>query len=196
MRINKDEYEEYQNLKKWAKREGVLRSAKDITRLEDDIDLPIKNCVGMFALLGCKPMYSCCGFDYDGQPIHKSHQYGRPYFILGSGKRTTQIAFDFSQIKSNWFFRPGQNGTAILELHAGMNPYWRKEDCIHFAEECSSNIGWLEKTLWLGEPSMADCIELIDTNSIVKKHIKFWQYPPKESWLVYKSEVYQKLHES
>jgi hypothetical protein len=54
----------------------VLASEETIQNLEDDIDKPMKLIVGAAALIGAKPQWSCCGFNYDGQPAHKDHVYG------------------------------------------------------------------------------------------------------------------------
>jgi hypothetical protein len=189
MEITEEEYQQYEDLKRWAKREGVLKSAKETENLEDDIDEPVKICVAMFALLGCNPVYSCCGFDYSGQPYHKSHQYGRPYFILSSNASSTNIIFELSKLKSNWVASPNTRSYVNLELMAGKNPHWRKEECIHFSEECVIAIGQMELFLRRFEGRMIESIVLIDTNSISKKHHKYWQYPPKSPWHIQKKDV-------
>ena len=193
-KISDEQLEEYEQLKKWARRERVFQSAKEITRLEDDIDAPIKNCVGMFALLGCFPVYSCCGFDYSGQPFHKSHQYGRPYFILKASQRVDDVLLILSKQKTFWYATP--NGKFVnLEAMAGMNPYWRMEECIHFAEECVILIGWMENFLRRCSRSMMDEIVLEDTNYKAKQDLRFWQYPPKEPWIVRKSDFFNEKND-
>jgi hypothetical protein len=191
--ITNEQFEEYEKLKKWAKREGVLKSARDVTKLEDDIDAPIKNCVGMLALLGCEPTYSCCGFDYTGQPFHKSHQYGRPYIIMRSNSRT----LDFVQIllhqKSTWYVDTIDKNFCAVQVMCGMNPYWRKEECIHFAEECVIAISWLEKILFQLKTVMFPRIVIEDTNQSVKNDIEYWQYPPKSPWIVELSDIEESL---
>ncbi len=187
-KITDEEFNEYQSLIKWAKREKVYKSAKDTTRLEDDIDEPVKNCVAMLALLGCQPVYSCCGFDYTGQPFHKSHQYGRPYFMLRASPRTDEFLIVLSKQKTIWFATP--NGFFVnIELMAGMNPHWRREECIHFSEECVLGIHWMERFLWNCRSGMLEEIVLEDTNNKVKMDVNYWQYPPKEPWLIKKSEI-------
>lgn len=184
-KITDEQFEEYKQLKKWAKREKVFKSAKEITKLEDDIDTPIKNCVGMFALLGCQPKYSCCGFDYIGQPFHKSHQYGRPYFILKSNQRTISIIFEMQKRRSVWVASPGSDRHfTYLEIVAEMNPHWRQHECIHFSEECVIGIEWLERFLWSAKGYMKDSVVLKDTNAEIKEYNKNWQYPPKEPWFI------------
>jgi hypothetical protein len=157
--------------------------------LEDDIDDPIKNCVAMFALLGCQPFYSCCGFDYNKQPFHKSHQYGRPYIILADTERTAEVLTILSKQRTVWYAEKGARGWVNLQVMAEMNPHWRKEECVHFAEECAIAIRWLERFLFALKGAMLDSIVLEDTNSKAKKDNEYWQYPPKHSWTILLSEV-------
>lgn len=191
--ITDEQFSEYEQLKRWAKREMVFKSAKEITKLEDDIDKPIKNCVAMFALLGCQPFYSCCGFDYSKQPFHKSHQYGRPYIMLSDSERTAQILEILSRQKTVWYAEKGAQGYVNLQVMAGMNPHWRKEECIHFAEECVISIKWLECFLVVLKSGMLEEVVIEDTNLRAKKDLEYWQYPPKEPWVILRSEVFEKL---
>lgn len=190
MRITKEQYEEYVNLKRWAKREEVFKSAKDIKNLEDDIDEPIKLCVAMLALLGCEPVYCCCGFDYDGQPYHKAHQYGRPYIKMRANSHSVGF-LAISQKKLGMWYASGNNAFVDLQVMADMNPHWRKEECIHFAEECVISINRLEKILWSLKNSMKDIAILLDTNATASKQMRAWQYPPKKSWEIKKSHIEQ-----
>ncbi len=186
--ISDEDYEEYIAIKKWANTQEILKSAKSIENLEDDIDLPIKKCVAMLALLGCKPIYSCCGFDYDGQLFHKSHQYGRPYFVLTANNVSNQFIEFLMDKKTLWYVGQGNHPTWInLELMSGMNPHWRKEECIHFYEECLVGIIRLENILLQQTHLMTDTYELIDTNYLAKRTAKHWQYPPKNPWMIQKN---------
>jgi hypothetical protein len=185
--ISDQEYEEYLSLKNWISKQEILDSAKSITRLEDDIDAPVKKCVAMLALLGCEPVYSCCGFDYDGQPLHKSHQYGRPYFILTMSEKTVAFLDFLVRKKSTWYAVGGNHPKwTNVELMVGMNPHWRKEECIHFYEESLVGILQMEKILIGLHSYMAESVELVDTNYKAKTQAKHWQYPPKEPWHIKK----------
>lgn len=188
--ISEEEYEEYLILKRWASKQKILQSAKSITNLEDDIDAPIKKSVAMFALLGCEPIYSCCGFDYEGQPIHKSHQYGRPYCILTTNEKT--LGFIELLLKKRTFWQAGRGNNpkwTNIELMVGMNPHWRREECIHFYEESLSGILQMESILKGLHPYMAEEVVLVDTNHLAKKQAKHWQYPPKEPWHIKRSLI-------
>lgn len=185
--ISDEEHNEYLELKKWADREKIMNSAKSIACLEDDIDLPIKKCVAMLALLGCGPVYSCCGFDYDKQPLHKAHQYGRPYFVLTANDISIQFIQFLYDKKTQWYIGQGNHPKWMnLEFMAGMNPHWRKEECIHFYEECLVGINRIENLLYQQKHIMKDEIELVDTNYLAKKSAKHWQYPAKEPWHIKK----------
>lgn len=187
--ITDKQYEEYKSLKRWAKREKVWTSADEIRCLKDDIDVPIRKSVAMLALLGLEPLFSCCGFDYRGQPYHKSHQYGEPYIMV----KENQISRKWMTFGGNgslgggWKIRKHVQNTLIIVLKVQGNPYWRKKDCIHFAEETVLGIALLEKGLQNLYEYFLPSWTLIDTNQNYKKMgVKHWQYPPKEPWLVEK----------
>jgi hypothetical protein len=188
--ITEKQYDEYVSLRRWAKREKVWVSAKGITKLEDDVDLPIKKCVAMCALLGLEPLFSCCGFDYDGQPYHKSHQYGEPYIMFKSNPKTLSLLTYPPNWKFGWLMRKHVQNTILLVLKVEGNPHWRKKDCIHFAEELVISIAWLERFLSFQKDAFLDEIILCDTNQNYKKSgVRFWQYPPKEDWVIQKEMI-------
>ena len=89
--ISDIEYSELQTLRSYCVREKNIASAKSMQKLENDIDMPMRTIVGMFALLGCKPLFSCCGFDYDSQPVHKTHEYGNAYVMLQNNSNVEQL---------------------------------------------------------------------------------------------------------
>lgn len=185
--ISNTEYELFQSLKEKADGIYNLSSAKKIKRLEDDIDEPIKRCVAMLALLQCEPKFSCCGFDYDGQPIHKSHQYGNPYITCHKNKFSEHI---LKLVSENNMWKIKKRGSEIIleEIITDKNgnPYWRSSSCIHFSEECVIAIACLERTLIQLKEYFSDSVSLFDTNVHNKRATKFWQYPPKESWTINK----------
>jgi len=191
--LTSQQYKEYQDLKEWAKREKVWESANSVTKLKDDIDLPIRKCVAMFALMQFEPVFSCCGFDYHGQMYHKSHQYGEPYFMFRTNSYNN-IWLDGAkehkgQFGYGWVIAPHVKGYTILVLKVQGNPHWRKEDCIHFAEEINIAIAHLESFILRNYSSVfLEEVMLQDTNQNYKKSgIRFWQYPAKEPWHIKKS---------
>ncbi|MBT4586155.1 hypothetical protein HN960_05150 [Candidatus Peregrinibacteria bacterium] len=185
MKISKEEYAEYQTLLKKSKYIYSRDSAKSIKSLEDDIDLPIKDCVAMLALIGCEPVFSCCGFDYDGQPLHKSHQLGYPYVRLTDNLYSEALLT--SPFKQGWTAKIF--GSQIsLELNTSMNPHWRKASCIHYSEEAVIGIQYLENLLHNNKHLFNDFVVLKDTNASHASELKFWQYPPKTPWTIYKED--------
>ena len=191
MRISKENYEEYQQLKEWYEKEEIKRSARETNRLEDDIDYPIRNCVAMLALLGCEPTFSCCGFDYEGQPIHKSHQYGEPYIRMKNN--IYSVSASTNMLKMGWWWNVVASEIS-LQWHAPSNPHWRSPKCIHFPEEMVGAIIYLESFLFSGKNNFRDVVVLSDTN---KKYHKYWQYPAKkEDWVIKKEDIIQSVTES
>ena len=184
--IKSSEYQEYQDLKNWAKKEKVWKSAQDTTELEDDIDLPIKYCVGAATLLGWQPSFSCCGFDYQGQPYHKYHQYDRPYLTLAMNPITKPLVEGDFRYRG-WVAKALSMNRIALEFITDMNPSWRTRDCIHSAEECAIECADLKMFFMAQEPNFQDKMTLHDTNSNYKPNgVSFWQYPPKTPWVVTK----------
>lgn len=186
--ISNSDYRLFVDLREKADGIYSFASAREIKNLEDDIDLPIKNCIAMLALLGCEPTFSCCGFDYQGQPAHKSHQLGFPYIRMKKNTMSIAISTDGLDFgKHGWTFREF-HGEILLELLTSMNPHWRNKSCIHYSEECVIGIDWLERKLFTGRGNFKDMVVLKDTNANHRAHLKFWQYPPKKPWTIYKSD--------
>lgn len=190
MKITKDEYEEYKKLKEWAEKQKVYQSVNSVVALEDDIDLPIRRSVAMVALLRCTPIFSCCGFDYEGQPFHKSHQYREPYIKMATDIMCTKLYTNLgiTLSKYGWHFRVNGPET-ILELVLPMNPHWNEDNCIHMSEECVIGIGNLEAILFTLKDEFAKEATIYDTNFVRRNVLRFWQYPPKQSWTVYKKNL-------
>jgi hypothetical protein len=187
--ITEKQYEEYKALKRWAKREKVWVSVNGIQNLEDDVDAPIKKCVAMCALLGLEPVFSCCGFDYHGQPYHKSHQYGEAYITLKKNRISEHwlTMGTGGKLIGGWVIRKHVQGTLALIHKVPGNPYWRKRDCIHFAEETALGIAYLERALLGLSENFFPAIVLEDTNQNYKKSgVRHWQYPPKKPWVIKK----------
>ena len=158
MKISKSDYKEFQKFKQ-------QKSVFDVENLEEDIDFPIRNVVAMCALAGMHPMFSCCGFDYHGQPTYKSHQYGEPYVMF---KRDQEMSLLFSfqtKLGFGWELQDRQSHV-LLNLKMPMNPYWRDPHSPHFSEEMVIEINRLERNLYpLLEPYFKDWVTLHDTNA-------------------------------
>ena len=187
-KFSEDEYEEYRNLKRQAERIQIFDSMQKVTNLEDDIDLPIKRCVAAFALLGCQPRWSCCGFDYVGQPLHKYHQYGRIYFILAHNPFSEQLCKNITE-SSSWEYTVCDNGTIDFRLDAtNVIPQWNDPQCPHYHEPFAAYIQHLETYLYQLQDLFADQATLCDTNNIMTDVLPNWQYKPMEPWIIRKED--------
>jgi len=194
IKIEDGEYQEYLKLKRWAKKEKILRSSVKSDRLEDDIDLPIKRLVAMFALLGCGPQWSCCGFDYKGQPFHKSHQYGSPYIVLEDNVLSEKIINDIScdVLGKKWrIYRRETDGLKQIALDGKPIQHWWTLDisCIHYPEESIVNINRLGNFLLGYKDEMLESIQLKDMNCYYKEKFVDWQYPCKKPWNIDKVDI-------
>lgn len=200
MEISDKDYQEYILLKKQGNRNEIQESINSVIRLEDDIDEPIKTCVMAFALLKCHPVWSCCGFDYAQQPLHKFHQYGRCYFVLQNSVEALSIAN--ALIKSNtpyfhvWelYLKPDR----AVDFHADFKnviKQWDDSQSIHYSEQVALYIGYLEKFLLSLHYAMVDVpVTLKDTNQSLRDASPYWQYPPKEPWTFTKEDLMRRVN--
>jgi len=202
--ISTDEYKELQMLRNHYGMEEIRKSVVKMRGLEKDIDLPIKTIVGMFALLGCEPLFSCCGFDYAGQPIHKTHEYGNAYVMLRNNKQTKWVIEQMIGIK---FLKEGIEKTSrwrtwevekeeivfvalSFDWEESNRDYpWTKTNCIHYSEKGVIGLGVLRKVLWKFRNGFLDNVILSDTNNLHNKNLPYWQYPGLEEWKINKEEL-------
>ena len=203
--ISENEYKELQGLRNHYKRENNLKSANSMKSLENDIDLPIKTIIGMFALMGCWPKFSCCGFDYEGQPIHKTHEYGNAYVMLDDNYNTEEVVkflVGEELLVETTTEKTSQWRTWKIEKHKQVfvalafdwleskREYpWTKTNCIHYAEKGVIGLDYLKKHLYRLRKSFLEEITLIDTNKQQHKNLAYWQYPALKSWKINKEEL-------
>mgnify|MGYP003496199296 CR=1 FL=1 len=182
MNISKKDYEEYL---KYKNRLDLEKSLQHTYNLEDDIDFPIRNSVAILALAGCSPLFSCCGFDYHGQPIHKAHQYGEPYIMLKGDNETREvIGRIYLRLPSGWRVT-SRSGLVYIELTSLNNPHWDDPSVIHYSENLVIAINALESALFsLLKDNLLEEVILEDTNKNHNKNLKYWQYPPKNPWVI------------
>lgn len=195
--ITEKEFQEYQLLKASIhneKMQKIWNSVNSIKNLEDDVDKPIKNCVALLALLECQPVFSCCGYDYQGQPIHKSHQYNEPYIKLSRNVFSIKLIENFDY-NSPWKFTTHSSisiGMIDLELIRKKTKWSNDIKSIHFSEGIADCIPWLENFLsnYAKEryKIIPDQVVLTDGNHQWKKWFKYHEYPPKESWVIKKED--------
>jgi len=199
MEITEQDYQEYQHLKDVYKRELVYQSMDSIVNLSDDVDEPIKTCVMAFALLGCKPKWSCCGFDYRGQSFHKYHQYGRVFFILTYGTSTASVLNQFyssgTHYSDKWKF---DVRLPDIDFHVDLhNPVeqWRDPSCIHYSESGAVYIKFLEDFLMSLSSHFSDSVVLTDTNLTYNLSVPSWQYKGKTDWVITKEDLLKRYND-
>lgn len=201
--ISDEAYKEYRILQNTAIFQQKLDSVRGMVNLKNDIDIPMRKLVAMFALLECSPMWSCCGFDYDRQPMHKTHEYGNTYLALQYTMRTRSI---LKILVAGKWIRPRSDNTdqwefwinnGVLYLRSDFdffhrkNQYpWAMNNCIHFSELAVSKIRELEiLTVGYFGDEFRDSVVLKDTNINQKRVVQNWQYPTLEDWTVTLSDV-------
>ena len=184
------EWEEYSRLKTAAKHDLDARSIQD-TSLEDDIDAPIKKCVMAFALLKCEPMWSCCGYDYLGQPLHKWHEYGRVFFILKNNESSKMVIGGLATVgKGAWVVKYRNQDT--IDFHFNFFnpiPEWDNRDCPYYYEPAAVSIGNIEAYLLSLKHLMFQGVWLQDTSKMYAITWPAWEYPPRPDWLIRKEDL-------
>lgn len=192
------EFEELESLRRRYRLDAIRVSAAAAT-LEQDIDTPIKKCVMALALLGCEPMWSCCGFDYEGQPIHKSHQGESAWVVLRDNARSRCLAerleteaLPFREYANAWKTNFALHyGDARCTLYSQLRAHntWPNPECIHFSEPAAIAIQVLETYLLSLADEFQETVILTDTNVEFQKRFNWWQYPTKAPWVVRKVDL-------
>lgn len=198
MIITPAEYAEFQHLRSLYRLESKLESVRQLGTLEADIDAPIRSVVAMLALLGCETMWSCCGFDYTGQPYHKSHQHGKSYIAMNDNEAIRTLtpvileAMPYQGKYTLWTIKLRQvyedDGWVLLaDLEKGNA--WPDIDSIHYSEPGAIAIGILKKILFGLKDRFADSAVLGDYNGVHKSRYPDWQYPTLKDWVIKKADV-------
>ena len=163
-------------------------------KLEDQIDAPIKKCIAMLNLLGLKTLWSCCGFDYRGQPKFKDHAYGNAHIFIdfNSGiKNINELLFIRS--KSGWSLSVANVSCTeawLLEAPSVFgSEMWNNKDSIHYHESSNISIKNLETFLVGMEELMLEKVVLADENTVMKELFEYWQHEPAEDWVIKKEEI-------
>jgi hypothetical protein len=202
--ISDDDYKEFMILQSNAVFQQKLRSVEGMNTLENDIDKPIKRLVAMFALLDCKPLWSCCGFDYPEQPMHKTHEYGASFIAFRKNDAVERVitilqaanyVVDLESKTNKW--EHWTNGHIYLRTdfdyyHSKMDYPWTMRSCIHFPELAIIQIHEMEQMLFKFFGSeFLDEVVLSDTNYKQKKQLRNWQYPVLKDWTIKKEDIFE-----
>ncbi len=204
--ITDQAYEQYQALLNNFKFNQKLESVEETGSLENDIDIPIRGIVGMLALLRFEPLFSCCGFNYVGQPCHKTHQYGTVYVQMKGNLRNTA----FIEKAQPFFEVSAWKGFCVQDATFGVKAYisadftlgwkreqgikdgehpWNNKDCIHYCEHGLFAIKSLEKLLLANEHLFSEEVILKDANANMKDMFNNWQYPVLNDWIIKKEDI-------
>lgn len=176
--------------------EKVRESQSKITKLEQDVDEPMKNVVMMLNLLGCVTSWSCCGFNYEGQPFHKDHTYGYIYVVMKADLRSFDIVRRFMEFRHTlsaaWNCKLAKSDdVAIFSLSAYIQrqEQWNSPASPHYGELGATYIACFEEFLWSLKEEFLDKVIMKDRNAEYKERFSNWQYPPKEDWLIKRDDL-------
>jgi hypothetical protein len=158
--------------------------------LKDHIDDPIKKTVVGLSLLGFKTHMSCCGFEYKGSQVKKSHLTGKAYVYLDAEQvfaspELKERLCDLS-LRSKWKFE-ALSGGKYIDFYGEKWPEthpWVSKDAVHSYENAVLNIWTLNKAIEVWEDYFKDYAYIRDGNHKYKELTTYWQYEPAEPWYV------------
>jgi len=163
-------------------------------KLEDQIDLPIKKCIAMLNLLGLRTLWSCCGFDYKGQPKWKDHTHDNAYISIDFNSGINNLnELLFIRSKSGWSLSIGDVSCKEAWLLEAPSVFgeemWNKRDSIHFHERSNISIKNLETVLLGMAELMLDKVTITDENLTMKDIFEYWQHEPAKDWIIKRDEM-------
>jgi len=176
---------------------SLFESIRQINSLKDDVDEPIRSVVAMLALLGCAPAWSCCGFDYEGQPHHKSHTHGYCYFVMSQDAmpmvESIMSSLPYQHNMANrWRLckqtRYGKAACGLSSVFSNSTNAWNSSGSVHFSEPGVIAIGLLEESLYKLSDQFVDKVVLVDTNKEYKNTFPAWVYPARGDWIIHGSD--------
>lgn len=168
----------------------------DNMTLEDHIDTPIKKCVVGLALLGYKPIFSCCGFNYKGEKVKKDH-LERPYIYLDYAAMSTTEKETLLEICrfANWKITFLNINLVNIQGDCWEEgQIWAKKDSPHYYEMAVLSLNRLEASINKLRPRFFHSSVIVDGNKIYQESfkIKHWQYEASPDWKV-TPELYEVL---
>lgn len=169
-------------------------------RLEDEIDRPLKRCIALLNLLGLKTRWCCCGFDYKGQPDHKSHTYNNLQIFIEDNSVAKDFFIHFLDTmhqNDGWsallYRQAGQKTCWALCTpfgcsNLGCPPDWNKSTSEHYHEVPNIKIKALEDFLSELGDHMYDEVVLEDSNAAMTQIYRDWNVAPGEPWVIKKTD--------
>ena len=157
--------------------------------LKDHIDDPIKKTVVGLSLLGFKTHMSCCGFNYKGSQVKKSHMTGKAYVYLDTKQifESPDLKEKLCDLSMRSAWKVDVLGNEYVDFYGPEWPKgepWGAKDTVHFYEKPLLNISALNKAIKIWEPSFQDYAYIRDGNHKYKELTTYWQYEPAERWFV------------
>ncbi len=159
-------------------------------KLENHIDEPIKKSVVGMALLGFVPVFSCCGFNYHGEKVKKTHMLEKPYIYLSIPDLDDKLKALLLSISIKCQWKINIINSSFIDFHGhkwDSDHPWSAEGCPHKPEMPVLAIHSLEKALEEYKNNNFRVKAIIqDGNDLYKNKwgIKHWQYEPCEDWEV------------
>lgn len=209
--ITETELEEYRTLKNAYGWQAVEQSLSGVELLENDVDEPIKWTVAALTLLGVQPVFSCCGFNYVGQPLHKRHTVGTTYISVLANAEFNTLCEELNQysdhlrgwwweiVNGSGLYKEDQHGQIYFSETWARHgvPEWDDPLCIHYSEMAALAIRSMNVTLYR---NFWDKIHLsavlTDSNGHYQSGVSAWQYPAKKEWLITREWLVDNYKES
>ena len=184
-----------QSLTRYDDWQKMVKSRDSVLSLEDDIDLPMKKVIAMLSLLDITTFFTCCGFNYNGQLMHKEHVYGNWQVLMLADTKCMMLTKELVDSMKNPKFRPlieyKYFGTSLTWIY-GINSEirnWDKPECPHSSEISVIITDEIEKFLMDKLNDMKDISVVYDFNDYMLKRYSNWQYPAKLPWTVSKQKL-------
>ena len=183
------------NISRYDEWQQMIKSRDSVLSLEDDVDVPMKKILVMLSLMGVKTYFSCCGFNYNGQPRHKDHVYGNWQVLMMADAVSIEITRFLVDSLKDAGFRPYIEwkgfATSLTWLHGltGVIPGWNKAESPHNSEVGVMFTKRVEDVLMNYLRDMKEVAVVFDFNDYMIKQYPNWQYPAKLPWTVSKQKL-------
>lgn len=171
--------------------------------LKNMLDKPMVEPVAYLNLLGCRTLWSCCGYHYKGETEGKSHMLGNTQILMVADAHSFEVVIRlfnenpqmavFPKWSALLDVKPLQG--SILNLRFAFRvsdaDNWWNPKSAHFHEGPVLAIDALVRGLRSMESDMKDEIILVDQNAIMKAHTQgLWDFEPGEAWTIRKSDYF------
>jgi hypothetical protein len=167
--------------------------------LKDQIDEPLLKSVMAINLLGATTVWTCCGYDYPGQPEDKKHLYGTwQIHLLANDTAATVGVNIIRNVPGIKMFAGHLTGIPVIHLtinfrDIGLPECWQEYKNNQHAHEMGSMYSSnLERYLLnLKKDVFKEVVAIEDTNEKVKKIFKHWAHPISEAWVITREDLFK-----